>query len=211
VGLNTKVGTARFIKALASRLRQDLRGPDGKAAAAPLLKALQAAVAAESSSNVKRSYAAAAAALVAHCVSDKRQEKFITDALDSYGAVVVTVEAVGPAGGTAAAAAAAAEPMSVDDSSSSRDDAARQAGGLLLRELLRESPDTFGRHASQVSGGVGGGLSGTADNVIQPGGCCRGKRFCLHQYLSLTSNTVDASCLPGPFKAAQGMDVFPLG
>eukprot|EP00775_Hariotina_reticulata_P014281 gene14281-14431_t len=152
VGLNSKVGTARFIKALAARLRQELKSADGKAAALPLLKALQAAVAAESSSSVKRAYAAAAAALVVHCVSDKRQEKFITDALDSYGAVVVAVEPVaagGGSGGGGGGNGGGGEPMSLDDCSSSRDDAVRQAGGLLLRELLRESPDTFARHASQ--------------------------------------------------------------
>lgn len=151
VGLNTKAGTARFIKGLAARL-----GPDLKPAAPTLLKPLVAAVTSESSGQVKKAYAAAAAALAVRSVGDKRQEKFVTDAVAAYGAVAVPLEAVAiaanggqqqqqqPSGGGVA-------PMTgVESSSSGGDDSSRQAGGLLLRELLRESGDTFSKYASQV-------------------------------------------------------------
>jgi len=153
VGLNTKAGTARFIKGLAARL-----GPDLKPAALTLLKPLVAAVTSESSGQVKKAYAAAAAALAVRSVGEKRQEKFVTDAVAAYGAIAVPLEAVAiaanggqqqqqqqqPSGG-------GASPMTgVESSSGGGDDSSRQAGGLLLRELLRESGDTFSKYASQV-------------------------------------------------------------
>jgi hypothetical protein len=144
VGLNSKVGTANFIRGLASRLGQELRP-----AAPTLLKPLVSGVARESSAPVKRAYAAAAAALAARCCSDKRRDKFVSDAVASYGATEVEVQPWRP--GDAAAAAPAA-PMAVDEPSGGGEDAARQAGGLLLRELLKESSDVFNTYASQVSG-----------------------------------------------------------
>jgi hypothetical protein len=149
VGLNTKAGTARFIKGLAARLGQDL-----KPAAPTLLKPLVSAVASEGSGQVKKAYAAAAAALAVRCVGDKRQEKFITDALAAYGAIPVELQPVDVATGVQRQQGSAVEaaPMTGVQSSSGGDDSSRQAGGLLLRELLRESADTFAKYASQVRG-----------------------------------------------------------
>lgn len=141
VGLNSKVGTANFIRGLAGRLGQDLR-----AAAPTLLKPLVSGVAREHSAPVKRAYAAAAAALAARCCSDKRRDKFVSDAVASYGAAEVQLQPWRPGEGAAAAAA----PMAVDEPASGGEDAARQAGGLLLRELLKESSDVFNTYASQV-------------------------------------------------------------
>jgi hypothetical protein len=161
VGLNTKAGTARFIKGLATRLGQEL-----KPAAPALLKPLTAAVSSESSGQVKKAYAAAAAAIAVRCVGDKRQEKFVTDALAAYGVVAVPLAPVDLAAAAAAAAggqdqqhqhqqgaADSTTPMTGVESSKGGDDSSRQAGGLLLRELLRESGDTFALYASQVGGG----------------------------------------------------------
>jgi hypothetical protein len=144
VGLNSKVGTANFVRGLASRLGQELRP-----AAPTLLKPLVSGVARESSAPVKRAYAAAAASLAARCCSDKRRDKFVADAVASYGAAEVQLQ---PWRAGDAAAAAPAAPMAVDEPSGGGDDASRQAGGLLLRELLKESSDTFNSYASQVSG-----------------------------------------------------------
>lgn len=149
VGLNTKAGTARFIKGLATRL-----GPDLRPAAPALLKPLLSAVANESSGQVKKAYAAAAAALAVRCVGDKRQEKFVTDAVAAYGAVPVVVQAVRIEPGQQQQQQGV--PMSGVESSGGGDDSSRQAGGLLLRELLRESGDTFGKYASQVCAGRAG-------------------------------------------------------
>lgn len=158
MGLNTKAGTARFVKGLAARLGQDL-----KPAAPTLLKPLVAAVSNESSGQVKKAYAAAAAALAVRCVGDKRQEKFVSDALASYGAAAVPLQpvdtsAAGAAGGGGNGSQQQqgfAVPMSgvqeAASTASGNDDSARQAGGLLLRELLRESGDTFSKYASQVN------------------------------------------------------------
>ncbi|KAF6252864.1 armadillo-type protein [Scenedesmus sp. NREL 46B-D3] len=142
VGLNSKVGTANFIRGLAGRLRQELRP-----AAPTLLKPLVSGVAREASAPVKRAYAAAAAALAARCCSDKRRDKYVMDAVASYGAVEVQLQ---PWRSGDAAAAAAAAPTAVDEPSGGSEDAARQAGGLLLRELLKESSDVFNTYASQV-------------------------------------------------------------
>jgi hypothetical protein len=100
----------------------------------------------ESSAPVKRAYAAAAAALAARCCSDKRRNKFVSDAVASYGAVEVQLQPWRPGDADTAAAA----PMAVDEPSGGGEDAGCQAGGLLLRELLRESSDTFNTYASQV-------------------------------------------------------------
>eukprot|EP00878_Enallax_costatus_P009355 GHUV01009777.1.p1 GENE.GHUV01009777.1~~GHUV01009777.1.p1 ORF type:complete len:703 (+),score=264.85 GHUV01009777.1:111-2219(+) len=140
VGLSTKAGTARLIRSLATRLGQDL-----KPAAPALLKALLAAVTSESSMQVKRAYAGAAATLMVRCVGDKRKDKFVTDAVASYGAVAISISPWHR--GDAAPAAAA---MSVDESSGSAEEASRQSGGLLLRELLKDSNDTFNKYASQI-------------------------------------------------------------
>lgn len=69
VGLNTKAGTARFIRTLTSRLGADLQP-----AAPPLLKALVAAVTNERSSGVRKAYAAAAAEVVL-LTGEKRRDK----------------------------------------------------------------------------------------------------------------------------------------
>ncbi|WIA23756.1 hypothetical protein OEZ85_000433 [Tetradesmus obliquus] len=143
VGLSSKVGAASFMRGLAARLGQQL-----KPAAPTLLKPLVAGVAREPSAPVKRAYAAAAAAVAARCCGDKRRDKFVADAVASYGAVEVQLQPWRPGGDAAAAAAAA--PMAVDEPSGGGEDAARQAGGLLLRELLRESSDTFNAYAAQV-------------------------------------------------------------
>uniref|UniRef100_A0A383W0E2 Proteasome adapter and scaffold protein ECM29 HEAT-repeat domain-containing protein n=1 Tax=Tetradesmus obliquus TaxID=3088 RepID=A0A383W0E2_TETOB len=144
VGLSSKVGAVSFMRGLAARLGQEL-----KPAAPTLLKPLVAGVAREPSAPVKCAYAAAAAAVAARCCGDKRRDKFVSDAVASYGAVEVQLQPWRPGGGAAAAAAAAA-PMAVDEPSGGGEDAARQAGGLLLRELLRESSDTFNAYAAQA-------------------------------------------------------------
>lgn len=141
VGLSTKVGAARFIKALSTRLGQEL-----KPAAPALLKPLIAAVSAESSMQVKRAYAGAAAALAVRCVGDKRRDKFVADAVAAYGAVSVSIEPYSPG----SSSTPGTDSMNVDEATSV-EDGSRQAGGLLLRELLRESSDTFQTYASQVN------------------------------------------------------------
>lgn len=95
---------------------------------------------------VKRAYAGAAAALVVRCVGDKRRDKFVSDAVALYGAVAISMSPWHP--GDPAPAAAA---MSVDEPGGSADETARQSGGLLLRELLKDSSDTFNKYASQVA------------------------------------------------------------
>ena len=140
VGLSSKVGAASFMRGLATRLGQEL-----KPAAPTLLKPLMTGVARESSAPVKRAYAAAAAAVAARCCGDKRRDKFVSDAVASYGAVEVQLQPWRPGGDAAAAAAS----MAVDEPSGGGEDAARQAGGLLLRELLKESSDTFNAYAAQ--------------------------------------------------------------
>ncbi|GBF95386.1 hypothetical protein Rsub_07814 [Raphidocelis subcapitata] len=149
VGLNTKAGTAHFIRSLAQRGAlapasseaaaaepTDSGGVDRTAAAAAppqrspvpqLLKALRSAVASERSAGVRKAYAAAAAA-VASRSSEKRLSRFIADAVAAYGA----------------------SPDDADGGGSSSDEGTRLAGALLLRELMRASPDAFNRHASEV-------------------------------------------------------------
>lgn len=141
--MNSKVGTANFIRGLAVRLGQEL-----KPGAPALLKSLVNGVCRESSAPVKRAYAAAAAALAVRCVGEKRRDKFVTDSVGYYGATLVPLQPWYPGqpqGGSHAGVA----PMVVDDSTNN-EDVVRQAGGLLLRELLRESSDTFNTYASQV-------------------------------------------------------------
>ncbi|KXZ47233.1 hypothetical protein GPECTOR_37g239 [Gonium pectorale] len=143
VGLNTKVGTARFIRQLASRpatataapapaaSSAAAAAPDAAAAAAaaapvpllrphaaPLLRALVGAVAGERSGTVRRAYAGAAAQVVRHA-GEKRMDKFVADALASY-----------------------AEPGADAD--------ARLCGGLLLRELLRAAPERMRAYDTAV-------------------------------------------------------------
>lgn len=127
MGLNTKVGTARFVRNLTQRLGTWGLGSQ----TGPLLKPLVSAVANERSMVVRKAYAAAAAAVVAKA-SSKRQEKFVGDAIEMYGAV----GGEGIEGGNP--------------------DNMRLAGGLLLGELLRASPDVFQQFATQVSKGFAG-------------------------------------------------------
>ncbi|KIY98025.1 hypothetical protein MNEG_9938 [Monoraphidium neglectum] len=146
VGLNTKAGTAHFISSLAQRGAfsapapadkdaSDAPAAAGAAAAArspvpQLLKALRSAVAAERSAGVRKAYAAAAALVASRSGGEKRLSKFIADSVASYGAAAAGEE--GDGGGGAG------------------DEGQRLAGALLLRELMRASPDGFNRHASEV-------------------------------------------------------------
>jgi hypothetical protein len=162
VGLSSKAGTARFIKGLAGRLGADL-----KPAAPSLLKPLVAAVGSEGSGQVRKAYAAAAASLAVRCVGDKRQEKFVGDAVAAYGALAVDLQPYDHASASANGGGEPATAMSgVEAASSSSSEASSQAGGLLLRELLRESGDVFAKYASQVCVcvclGGGGGDSASA-------------------------------------------------
>lgn len=141
VGLSTKAGTARFIRSIAGRLGAELRPM-----APSLLKPLLAALPGEGSGAVRRAYASAAACLAVRCAGDKRQARFVADALGWYGAVPVALPRwPGDGAGDGASAAAAADVDEPD-----RNEARAAAGGLLLRELLRESGDAFAAHASQV-------------------------------------------------------------
>ncbi len=146
VGLSTKVGTAHFIRTLAQRgaltapatpaVETDGGGTPptapgatvARSAVPQLLKALRSAVACEHSSAVRKAYAAAAAAIATHSTK-KLLSKFVTDSVGSYGA-------------------AAGQGDEADSGGS--DEGQRLAGALLLRELMRASPDAFSRHASEV-------------------------------------------------------------
>ncbi|GFR47108.1 hypothetical protein Agub_g8793, partial [Astrephomene gubernaculifera] len=143
VGLNTKVGTARFIRLLASRPSALTSGGGGggvgssaagsgasasqppaqeqpllRSHAAPLLRALVAAVRGERSGTVRKAYAAAAAQVVRHA-SEKRQDKFVEEALLSYN-----------------------DPGADVDS--------RLSGGLLLRQLQAAAPELLRRYDTTV-------------------------------------------------------------
>ncbi|KAG2487332.1 hypothetical protein HYH03_014048 [Edaphochlamys debaryana] len=126
VGLNTKVGTARFIRSMATRpgALGGGGGPGGpepllRAHAGPLLRALSNAVRnTERSGTVRKAYASAAAAVVRHA-GDKRADKFVMESLAWY-----------------------TNPDADVDS--------RLSGGLLLRELLRSAPDLVRPHDAQV-------------------------------------------------------------
>jgi hypothetical protein len=87
------------------------------------------------------------------CVGEKRQEKFVADALAAYGAVPVDIQPVDVSAARQQQQQQQAVPMTGVESSAGGDDSSRQAGGLLLRELLRESGDTFSKYASQVGKG----------------------------------------------------------
>lgn len=154
VGLNTKAGTAHFIRSLAQK---GALSPSATATAADsdpqqtqqqqqqrspvpqLLKALRSAVASERSQGVKKAYAAAAAAVAAKS-SEKRLGRFVSDAVGGYGAAAAGDESDGGGG--------------------SGDEGQRLAGALLLRELMRVTPDGFNRHASEVRPQVVGGKWG---------------------------------------------------
>ncbi|KAK9810293.1 hypothetical protein WJX72_008148 [[Myrmecia] bisecta] len=77
-GLNTRVGTARFIAALTMRLASDIRPQS-----AVLIKALLGAARAERSSAVKRAYASSAAS-VAKYATDARVGKMVSEAVELY-------------------------------------------------------------------------------------------------------------------------------
>ncbi|GLI60137.1 hypothetical protein VaNZ11_002209, partial [Volvox africanus] len=130
VGLNTKVGVARFIRNLASRpgattvtvpaatttsASEPGAATDGttepllRPHAGPLLRVLVAAVLSERSGTVRRAYAAAAAQVVRHA-GEKRLDKFVAEAVESYTDPGADVES-------------------------------RLSGGLILRELLRAAPE----------------------------------------------------------------------
>lgn len=79
VGLNTKVGTARFIRALMSRSSST----DAKSHTPVLLRALIASARAEHSLSVKKAYAGAAAEVCKHA-SSKRIEKLVEEACGLY-------------------------------------------------------------------------------------------------------------------------------
>lgn len=81
VGLNTKVGTGRFIRSLIVRLGSDLKELNQ---VGPLMKTLTAAVKNERSNTIRRTYAAALAELTKYA-GDKRMEKFIGDMVEAYG------------------------------------------------------------------------------------------------------------------------------
>ena len=159
VGLATKAGAAHFVSALAQRGAFSAapaaasgaiaaaaaagEGADAAtgAAAAPaqrspvpqLLKALRSAVANERSAGVRKAYAAAAAAVAARG-GEKRLSKFVADAVASYGALATAGDGDDDGGG----------------GGSNAEEGSRLAGALLLRELMRASPDAFARHAADV-------------------------------------------------------------
>ncbi|GIL84022.1 hypothetical protein Vretifemale_12732, partial [Volvox reticuliferus] len=131
VGLNTKVGVARFIRNLASRpgattvtvaattaqtsepgtATAGATEPLLRPHAGPLLRVLIGSVRSERSGTVRRAYAAAAAQVVRHA-GEKRLDKFVAEAVASYTDPGADVES-------------------------------RLSGGLVLRELLRAAPEKF--------------------------------------------------------------------
>ncbi|KAL6762246.1 proteasome stabiliser-domain-containing protein [Haematococcus lacustris] len=80
VGLNTKVGTARFIRSVAARAGSALRPH-----APTLVKALTSAMRSERSNVVRKAYAAAAGQVCKHA-ADKRVAKVVGEAAEAYAA-----------------------------------------------------------------------------------------------------------------------------
>ncbi|KAF5832303.1 proteasome stabiliser-domain-containing protein [Dunaliella salina] len=118
VGLNTKVGAARFARSLTSRAGSAMR-----AHAPPLLKALTSATRAERSNTVRKAYAGAAA-LICRYAAPKRVEWFVNTAVEMHKGGSGSSEGGGG------------------------DKDARYAAGLLLRELLRSAPEAFAAQAA---------------------------------------------------------------
>jgi proteasome component ECM29 len=164
VGLNTKVGAARFARALAAKGGSKLLGltPPGPAAAGPaaaaagssggatataanpqqqqqhasaLLRPLIHGASRERSLTVRRAYAAAAAAVAAASGSPTRCDALVSEAVALYGGVLEEAEA--EAAATTTTTTTTTRPVEE-----------RLAGGLLLRELLRASPDLFAARAA---------------------------------------------------------------
>jgi len=118
VGLNTKVGAARFARSLTSRAGSAMRTH-----APPLLKALTSATRAERSNTVRKAYAGAAA-LICRYAAPKRVEWFVNTAVEMHKGGSGSSEGGGG------------------------DKDARYAAGLLLRELLRSAPEAFAAQAA---------------------------------------------------------------
>ncbi|KAG1660153.1 hypothetical protein FOA52_007810 [Chlamydomonas sp. UWO 241] len=79
VGLNSKVGTARFIRSLMARATKE----DAKPVAPTLLRVLLLGAHNSRSGTVRKAYAGAAAQVLKHC-TDKRVQKSVTDACELY-------------------------------------------------------------------------------------------------------------------------------
>jgi proteasome component ECM29 len=146
-GLTTRAGAARFTLQLAIRLGPQLRAP-----APQLTKALIESMRSDPSNTVRKADAAALAQVLKHA-APSRLDKTLEDLLTPiFGAYCGPSSASAAEGGTGTAGSGTTAPAAAAAPSGTRDD--RLILGLILSELVRAAPESYAQLQARALPGI---------------------------------------------------------